>query len=141
MLQVPTGIRDGTSSIGDFSAETLYFQTRHGRPLISGYLSRVADARKRRSERLPMLRALNALSEPGLVPAEWLEAARADASHFLERTCVGFVVVDKQRASNALRSFAAEALSLQPVHEDERFERLVPINTPPCLSDIAPHRN
>jgi hypothetical protein len=140
VLQLPTGIRDGTSSIGDFSAATLYFQTRHGRPIIGGYLSRVADARKRRSERLPMLRALNALSEPGLVPPqEWLEAGRTAAARFLERTCVGFVVVDKQRASNALRSFAAEALRLQPVHEDERFELLVPTNPPPCLSDIGPH--
>ena len=36
------GIRDGTSSLGDFSAATRFFQTGHGHGLVGGYLSRVS---------------------------------------------------------------------------------------------------
>jgi hypothetical protein len=133
VLELPTGVRDGTSSIGDFNASSMYFQTRHGRPLIGGYLSRVSETRKRANLRLPMLRALIALSQPGFAtPPAWLEEGRAASRRFLSRSCVGFVVVDKRRATADLRSFAVDALHLERVSEDESYELLVPIGPPPC---------
>jgi len=51
LLELPTGIRDGTSSIGDFNASTQFFQTRHHRPLVGGYLSRVSRWRKDENRR------------------------------------------------------------------------------------------
>ena len=68
LLELPTGIRDGTSSLGDFNASSAYFQTSHKRPLIGGYLSRVSSWRKTESRRTPMLRALFALSEGRRTP-------------------------------------------------------------------------
>jgi hypothetical protein len=133
VLELPTGVRDGTSSIGDFNASSMYFQTRHGRPLIGGYLSRVSERRKRENLRLPMLRALIALSQPGVAaPPAWLEEGRAASRRFLSRSCVGFVVVDKWRATSDLRSFAVDALHLEHMSEDGRYELLVPIDPPPC---------
>ncbi len=133
LLELPTGIRDGTSSVGDFSARTAYFQTRHGRPVLGGYLSRVSEQRRTDNMKSPMMRALFALSEPGgTIDASAAQAARADVQEFLARSCVRFVMVDTGRASPALRAFAAESLGLVPVHADDRFELLIPESPPPC---------
>jgi hypothetical protein len=45
VLELPTGVRDGTSSVGDFTARTQFYQTSHNKLLIGGYLSRVSKAR------------------------------------------------------------------------------------------------
>ena len=135
VLQLPTGIRDGTSSLGDFNPATMYFQTRHGRPLIGGYLSRVSEFRKQQNHRLPVLRALNALSEPGfVVPPEWLTEASQGRDRFFSRSCVGFVVVDRRKASPALQAFAVDVLRLTSVHRDEGYDLLVPVDPPTCVS-------
>ena len=132
LLELPTGIRDGTSSVGDFSAGTQYFQTRHRRPLIGGYLSKVSRRRKAENARVPMLRALFALSEGRTPPPQWLEEARSSRDAFLRRSCVTFVVVDKRRASDSLRTFAVEALRLMLVHEDAAYELFTPDDPPAC---------
>ena len=43
VLELPFGVRDGTSSHGNFTARSQFFQTYHHKPLIGGYLSRVFD--------------------------------------------------------------------------------------------------
>lgn len=138
LLELPTGIRDGTSSLGNFSASTSYFQTRHGRPLIGGYLSRVSEWRKRESLRAPMLRALYQLSGPGGTLDEQLEEeARASREAFFGRSCVRFVLIDKRAAREPLRVFAREALRLSTVFEDERYELLVPNAPPACKAEFG----
>jgi hypothetical protein len=136
VLELPTGIRDGTSSLGNFAPSSMYFQTLHGRPLIGGYLSRVTEARKQQNLELPMLRALMGLSDPAfVVPPEWLTEARGSSRTFLARSCVGFVVVDKRRATPALTRFAVEAMNLTRVAEDDSYALHVPNNPPPCEPD------
>jgi hypothetical protein len=132
LLELPTGIRDGTSSLGDFNASSEYFQTSHGRPLIGGYLSRVSRWRKAENERSPMLRALFALSEGRDLSAERREEARHARDAFLRRSCVKFVVVNKHRASNDLQAFAVEALGLTLVYEDAAYVLFTPIDPPAC---------
>ena len=57
-------VRDGRSSAGDFSARYQFEQTRHGKPLIGGYLSRVSQRRLvGMIERFPPLGPLVAMSE------------------------------------------------------------------------------
>jgi hypothetical protein len=137
VLELPTGIRDGTSSIGDFSPSTQYFQTRHRHRLVGGYLSRVSDWRKDATRRSPVMSALISLSEPnGVVSAGTLQRARRRRDAFLARSCVGFVVLDKHRASPTLRETAIDVLRLVPVHADERYELFQPDDPPPC----APRR-
>ncbi len=138
ILELPTGIRDGTSSLGDFNASAQFFQTRHGRPLLGGYLSRVSEWRKRESRRAPVLRALFHLSaRRGPLPPEWLEEARRSRDPFLRRSCVAYVILDKQRSSSELREFAVDALNLLRVHEDDAYELLVPQDPPPCTAPLS----
>ena len=138
LLELPTGIRDGTSSLGNFNAETAFFQTQHRRPLIGGYLSRVSEWRKREMTRGPVMRSLIALSEGREPPPELRTAAREGRDSFLRRSCVGFVMINKERASDELRSFAVETLQLTPVHEDATHALFTPADPPPC--EPAPRR-
>jgi hypothetical protein len=132
LLELPTGIRDGTSSMGNFNPASPFFQTRHRRPMIGGYLSRVSRARKEMQKRAPVLRAIYALSEGRTPPADWIDAARAARDTFLRRSCVRFVVLDKTRALPELRAFAVDVLRLSELHEDPDYELFQPIDPPAC---------
>jgi hypothetical protein len=133
VLVLPAGVRDGTSSLGDFNASVAYFQTAHGHPLIGGYLSRVSDWRRTENMRMPMLRALYAYSAgaPSIDP-DLRTRAIAARDRFLARGCIGYVVIDRRRASDALRTFAMDALKLSLIHSDDRFDLLTPVNPPAC---------
>ena len=132
VLELPTGVRDGMSSMGRFNAASQYFQTRHHRPMVGGYVSRVSRWRKRESRRAPVLDAIFELSE-GRTPSEDLmKRARDGRDAFLRRTCVRFVIVNKRDASDALRSFAVNVLGLTLVHEDPAYQMLTPVDPPGC---------
>ncbi len=140
LLELPTGIRDGTSSLGNFNASSAYFQTSHRRPLIGGYLSRVSRWRKAENERTPMLRALFALSEGRDLSLDQMDEARHSRDAFLRRSCVKFVVVNKHRASNDLQAFAVEALGLTRVHEDAAYVLFTPVDPPACEPVLSSSR-
>ncbi len=132
LLELPSGIRDGTSSIGDFSASTAFYQTVHELPVIGGYVSRVSEWRKRENLKIPMLRAIFELSEGRELAPERADEARRSRQQFLERSCVRFVLMDKSRVSRKLRDFADEALRLSLVHEDDQRALYIPTDPPPC---------
>jgi hypothetical protein len=132
LLELPTGIRDGTSSMGNFNASSEYFQTAHQRPLVGGYLSRISTWRKHENQRTPMLRALFALSEGRPVSAEELDAARRSREAFLRRSCVKFVLINKVRASPELQEFAVDLLGLTPFYQDEGYALFTPADPPVC---------
>jgi hypothetical protein len=132
LLELPTGVRDGTSSLGDFNAATLYYQTAHRRPIIGGYLSRVSAWRRRRYDDLPMLRALFRLSEGQTISSDWREQAVRSRDAFLRELCVDAVIVDKARAPVGLEPFAVEALRLEQVHADEHYAVYRILAAPPC---------
>jgi hypothetical protein len=140
LLELPTGVRDGTSSLGDFSAATLYYQTAHRRPVIGGYLSRVSEWRRRRYDHLPMLRVLFALSEDQTISSAWREQALQSRDAFLRESCIDFVIVDKTRAPVGLESFAVEALRLEQVHADEHHAVYTLLAPPPCERPPRPTR-
>jgi hypothetical protein len=125
-------VRDGTSSRGNFNVAAQFFQTVHRRPLIGGYLSRVSRWRKQENERVPMLRALYTLSEGRDLSPALADEARDSREAFLRRSCVEFVIVDKERASVELEAFAVRTLGLTLVHEDPEFVLYTPIVRPPC---------
>ena len=126
VLELPFGMRDGTSSYGDFSARSQFFQTVHQKPLAGGYLSRISHKRVANARRDPMVNALMTLSEGGtLDPALSSELTRLGPA-FASRARIGFVVIDRHRASWALRDFAIRALRLQPVETDGTFELYLP---------------
>jgi hypothetical protein len=119
LLELPTGIRDGTSSLGNFSAETQYFQTYHEKRLMGGYLSRVSRKRKLALMSFPVFSALTTLSAGGRLTEqeEWL--AWRHRGRFLRRTNLGYVVVDTRRSSPELRQFAVDLFELELIAESE----------------------
>jgi hypothetical protein len=131
VLELPVGLRDGTSSLGNFNARTQYVQTLHGKAIIGGYLSRVSLKRRRDARRTPVLNALMALSEGQAASPEQDVAARERASEFLRRTRLGYVVVDEARASPALVAYATDLLGLTLVTREGPLALYVPRAAPP----------
>ena len=88
---------------------------------------------KRENRRNPVMRMLTTLSEPaGTADPDLIARAREARNRFLSRTCVGYVVIHKQRASPELQAIAADVLRLVPIHDDADYELLRPVDPPPC---------
>ncbi|HET7695974.1 MAG TPA: hypothetical protein VFK57_09730 [Vicinamibacterales bacterium] len=132
LLELPAGLRDGTSSLGNYNPASPFFQTRHRRPVIGGYLSRVSKWRKRRNASDPMMGALTTLSEGRPLSAEAAAAARDWRETFLRRSCVRYVILDAGRAPGGLREMAVDLLDLASVHRDGTYELFTPKDPPSC---------
>jgi len=137
VLELPTGVRDGLSSIGDFNAGTQYFQTFHGKGLIGGYLSRVAPSIKSRYRRLPVTSALIDVSEGRKLTVGQIDRAIAAADDFVRATHLGYVVMDTGRVSADLRDFATALLGLKMIASSDGYE-LYTTKFPPGLPEL-PH--
>jgi hypothetical protein len=122
LLELPVGIRDGTSSIGDFTARSQFYQTFHEKALVGGYLSRVSRRRIGLMRSNEMIDALLVLSEGGVL-SEDAKARLIDLGPvWTERSKIGFVVIDRPRTSDALRDFAIGALRLEHVETEGDLE-------------------
>lgn len=126
VLNLPFGVRDGLSSLGNFNASSQYFQTLHGKRLIGGYLSRVSERTKEYHRRQPVLSALMLLSE-GL-PLTDAQRARAMsvAPSFMRTADVGYVVMDRTQVKPELLAFAIELFHLEKADASGAFELYVP---------------
>jgi hypothetical protein len=112
------GVRDGTSSLGNFNPLTQYQQTVHAKRLVGGYLSRVTSEQKQSLLRYPVLNALLTLSEPSpssaLTDQQW-QRARQSCERFLQSSRLAYVVTDDAQTSPALRRFAEQLLDLEKI--------------------------
>jgi hypothetical protein len=126
VLELPVGVRDGTLSVGDFTARSQFFQTIHGKPMIGGYLSRISRRRIREIRQEPMLDALVALSGGGTVDAVRERSLIERGPAFVESAQLGYVVIDSTRATASLRDFAVRALRLRHVVTEDTFDLFVP---------------
>ncbi len=131
VLELPVGLRDGTGSFGLFNPRAQYVQTRHGKAIIGGYLSRVSPKRRRDARRAPVLNALMLLSEGQRLTAEQDRAARERADEFLRRARLGYVVVDERAASSALADYAVDLLGLTLLTREGPLALYVPRLPPP----------
>jgi hypothetical protein len=122
VLELPFGVRDGTSSVGNFTARSQFFQTYHHKALIGGYLSRVSRRRISEIRQVDVLDALIRLSEGSTLDPVQEERVRAQAPAFAARSHLAFVVLDRSRTPDALREFAIRAFRLQYVETDGNFE-------------------
>jgi hypothetical protein len=122
LLELPVGARDGTSSVGNFTARSQFYQTFHEKPLVGGYLSRVSRRRIDAMRSNQMVDALIVLSEGGQISDE-LKATLVDLGPaWIERSKIGFVVIDRPRTSQALSDFAIGAMQLERVDTDGDLE-------------------
>lgn len=122
VLELPFGVRSGASGVGDFSPFTMFCQAAHGKAILGGYLSRVSEQRVEAYRAHPMTAALLQFSSGRTPSPAEAQAARDARKDFLRETRLGYVVVDTYRASERMQRFAANALHLEPIGADGRFD-------------------
>ena len=118
VLELPFGLRDGTMSVGNFTARTQFYQTAHHKPILGGYLSRVSQRRVADTRRDPVLRSLLYLSEGQPITNDEREVLRARWEEFIQRSAIGYVVVDHARASSEMLSLIVSTLQLLEIGSD-----------------------
>jgi hypothetical protein len=122
VLELPTGVRDGTLNVGNFTARTQFYQTSHNKPLIGGYLSRVSKARISQVRDNRVVDAMITLSENGTVSDAVLESLVEQGSDFVREARIAYVVIDRHRTSERLQDFARRAFRLQFVDQQHGLE-------------------
>ena len=129
VLTLPFGVRDGASSIGNFRARSQFNQTRHGKALIGGYLSRISEQRiARMKTEFPTLAVLMKLSEPEELSSDDLAVLRDKGRQFVQRANLGYVVLDERFIDQA---FAAPVIAGFGLSEIQRDAHLVLYATTP----------
>jgi hypothetical protein len=126
VLHLPFGVRDGTFTVGNFSAKYLFYQTVHGKRLIGGYLSRISQRRLRDMQSQPTLNALMMMSEGKRLSAPHATWIRSRGPGFIQRANVGYVVVDEALTPPHLHAFVIEAWNLIEVARDAGMVMYMP---------------
>lgn len=126
VLELPLGLKDGLTTTGAIDPAVLYWQTRHGKPLAGGYLSRIADAKRERYAAMPLPRVLMALSEGRTVSAADRASARESAAGFFAAHAIGYVVIEDRVVPPELRAFATGELGLRQTYRAGGFTLLEP---------------
>jgi len=126
LLALPTGVRDGLGSQGNFTAHAQFYQTRHGKPIVGGYLSRTTPRRREAHATHPVLGPLVALSGGESIDAAQWASAHAGAADFVKEVDLGYVVINHRAASPELERFAVEVLKLVRVERDADRSLYVP---------------
>lgn len=132
VLSLPFGVRDGTWETGNFRPRSLFNQTRHGKPLIGGYLSRIST---RRVEKMrldyPTLDALIMLSEKAPLPPSVAATLNARGDRLVTLGNLGYVVIDARFVPPDRAALVIDALRLRPIQQDAHLTLYVPAgNTP-----------
>jgi hypothetical protein len=121
-------VRDGTSSVGNFTARTQFHQTFHSKLLIGGYLSRVSRTRVAQVRDNRIVDALITLSEGGEVTDTVLDALVPHGPAFVREARIAYVVIDRDRTSGRLLEFARRAFRLEPVDQERGLELYRPLS-------------
>lgn len=139
VLHLPFGLRDGTQTIGRFDTARLYYQTRHEKAQVGGYISRLSRAEIGRQRESRVIRALLYLSEGGAPLGVPAEVRRMRGARFVRRVALGYVVVDRARATADVVRFAAESFGLEKVATAEGLDlyRVPPYEGPDAAQNVA----
>jgi len=132
VLVLPFGVRDGTWETGNFRPRSLFNQTRHGKPLIGGYLSRVSPRRVEKMRRdYPTLDALITLSEKPPLGPEIKALLHERGDRLVRQGNVGYVVIDSRFIPPDRAQLVIDALKLREVQRDQHLTLYVPASNPP----------
>ena len=132
VLVLPFGVRDGTWETGNFRPRSLFNQTRHGKPLIGGYLSRVSPRRVEKMRRdYPTLDALITLSEKAPIGPEIKARLDERGDRLVRQGNVGYVVIDSRFIPPDRAQLVIDALKLREVQRDRYLTLFVPEANPP----------
>ena len=122
VLELPFGVSTGTSAVGAYSARAQFGQTVHGKAIAGGSLSRVSSRRIAEMQKLPIVDALLRLSEGGSLRSEEFPALDQHVPSFLDRARLGYVVIDRSRASPELVTTVTRLLRLTYIAADGPYE-------------------
>ncbi len=122
VLSLPFGVRDGTSSIGNFRPRSQFNQTVHQKRLIGGYLSRISSRRvERMRKEHPTLAVLMKMSEPQPLTAADEATLLARGATFVTGTRLGYVVIDRRYVPDASANLVIAAWDLEEVQRDRHL--------------------
>ena len=127
VLSLPFGVRDGVWSTGNFRPRSQYNQTRHGKALIGGYLSRISRKRvASMRENYPTLDALIKLSEEKPLDPSVGAVLDERADRLVEQGNVGYVVIDERFIPPDRAQMVIDAFKLREVQRDAHLTLYVP---------------
>ena len=132
VLVLPFGVRDGTWETGNFRPRALFNQTRHGKALIGGYLSRISLRRVEQMRRdYPTLDALIRLSEKAPIGPDVIATLHDRGDRLIQQANVGYVVIDERFVPPDRAQLVIDALRLREVQRDQYLALYVPAGNPP----------
>jgi hypothetical protein len=127
VLVLPFGVRDGVWETGNFRPRSQYNQTRHGKPIIGGYLSRISRKRVERMRKdYPTLDALIKLSERTPVDSSVKAVLDERGDGLIKDANVGYVVVDERFVAADRVQMVIQAFRLREVQRDGHLALYVP---------------
>jgi hypothetical protein len=121
VCELPVGTQDGFGTIGMLDPRVLFYQTIHGRPIVGGMISRLPKSVRAGYEGDLVLSALLRLSDPQ--PWDAITRAlptRQQTIDSLTAKGIGFVMLDRRSAPEALVTFVEQELRLVEVARDGR---------------------
>jgi len=122
VLTLPFGVRDGVSSVGNFRPRSQFNQTRHQKPLIGGYLSRISPRRiEQMRDGRPTLGILMKMSERQPLTREDLDVLQARGPGFAARTRLGYVVIDRRFFPETSAQAVIDAWGLEEIQRDQHL--------------------
>jgi hypothetical protein len=128
VLVLPFGVRDGTSSTGNFRPRTQYNQTRHGKALIGGYLSRISARRvERMRQNYPTLDALIKLSESTPLDPSVKTILHERGDRLVEQGNIGYVVIDERFIPPERAAMVIESFKLRETARDQHLALYEPL--------------
>ncbi len=117
VLELPAGTRDSFQTQGELDHHVLAWQAIHGRPIVGGVVSRLSPSIVAGYEADALLGPLLRASAPG--GDEVLDLPdRTAAARLLEAHGIGFVMLDRERASVTLERYVEQVLPLALVESD-----------------------
>ena len=132
VLVLPFGVRDGVWETGNFRPRTQYNQTRHGKALIGGYLSRISEHRVDRMRHdYPTLDALIKLSENKPIGPEVKAVLDERGDRLIAQGDVGYVVIDARFVPPDRAQLVIDAFKLREIQRDAHLTLYVPRNKVP----------
>ena len=127
VLVLPFGVRDGVWATGNFRPRSQYNQTRHGKALIGGYLSRISRKRvDSMRENYPTLDALIKLSEEKPLEPSVRAVLDDRGDRLVEQGNLGYVVIDERFIPPDRARMVIEAFKLREVQRDAHLSLYVP---------------
>ncbi len=127
VLVLPFGVRDGVWEAGNFRPRSQYNQTRHGKALIGGYLSRISRKRvDAMRENYPTLDALIKLSEKAPLDGSVTRVLDERGDRLVKQANLGYVVIDERFIPPDRAAMVIKALKLREAQRDAHLTLYIP---------------